>query len=79
VTKLRQRCKGAANREPGRSGAAALPSSLWLLLVTPLYARVGRKLIEGVRNETVVRDDRARCAFDVQPLGIRAAVASALA
>ena len=34
-------------------------SSLWLGLVTPLYARVGRALIEGVRNPTVVRDDAA--------------------
>ena len=32
-------------------------SSLWLGLITPLYARVGRKLVEGLRNETVVRDD----------------------
>jgi uncharacterized protein YbjT (DUF2867 family) len=53
-------------------------SSLWLSLVTPLYARVGRKLIEGVRNETVVRDERALRDFDVRPLGVRAAVASAL-
>ena len=30
-------------------------SSLWLGLVTPIYARVGRQLIEGVRNDTVVR------------------------
>ena len=34
-------------------------SSLWLGLVTPLYAGVGRELIDGVRNETVVRDTRA--------------------
>lgn len=31
-------------------------SSLWLGLVTPVYARTGRKLIEGLRNPTVVRD-----------------------
>ena len=35
-------------------------SSLWLGLVTPLYARVGRKLIESLRNPTVVTSDRAR-------------------
>ncbi len=34
-------------------------SSLWLALVTPLYARVGRKLISSIRNATVVRDGRA--------------------
>ena len=31
-------------------------SSLWLGLVTPVYARVGRKLIDSIRNPTVVRD-----------------------
>ncbi len=31
-------------------------SSLWLGLVTPLYARVGRKLIDSIRHPTVVRD-----------------------
>jgi uncharacterized protein YbjT (DUF2867 family) len=34
-------------------------SSLWLGLVTPVYARVGRKLIDSVRNPTVVRDPAA--------------------
>jgi uncharacterized protein YbjT (DUF2867 family) len=34
-------------------------SSLWLGLTTPVYARVGRKLIEGVRNPTVVSSDDA--------------------
>ena len=31
-------------------------SSLWLGLTTPIYARVGRKLVESLRNATVVRD-----------------------
>lgn len=54
-------------------------SSLWLGLVTPLYARIGRQLVEGVRNETVVRDDRARRAFPaVRPRGIRDAIERAL-
>jgi hypothetical protein len=34
-------------------------SSLWLGLVTPVYARVGRKLIESMRNPTLVRDKSA--------------------
>lgn len=54
-------------------------SSLWLGLVTPVYARVGRKLIDGVRNPTVVRDDSALRAFTVRPRGLREAVARALA
>ena len=54
-------------------------SSLWLGLVTPVYARVGRKLIEGVRNPTVVRDNRALKVFSVRPRGVREAIARALA
>ena len=42
-------------------------SSLWLGLVTPVYARVGRKLIDGVRNETVVRRCQALRAFEIRP------------
>ena len=34
-------------------------SSLWLGLVTPVYARIGRKLIDSIRNPTVVRDPAA--------------------
>ena len=54
-------------------------SSLWLRLVTPLQARVGRKLIEGVRNPTVVTDNSALADFPIRPLGIRDAMARALA
>jgi uncharacterized protein YbjT (DUF2867 family) len=53
-------------------------SSLWLGLVTPLYARVGRKLIESLRNPTVVTSDRARAAFAVRPRPLREAIARAL-
>jgi uncharacterized protein YbjT (DUF2867 family) len=53
-------------------------SSLWLGLTTPVYARVGRKLIEGVRNATVVRDDAALSDFDVQPMGLGESIARAL-
>jgi len=38
---------------------------LWLGLVTPLYARVGRKLIDSVRHDTVVTNDRALQAFAI--------------
>ena len=54
-------------------------SSLWLGLVTPLYARVGRKLIEGVRNPTVVEDGSAAVAFGVRPRGISEAITRTLA
>lgn len=35
-------------------------SSYWLHLVTPVGASVARPLVEGLRNATVVRDDRIR-------------------
>lgn len=53
-------------------------SSLWLGLVTPLYARVGRKLIDSLRHPTVVRDDTAKRLFSLRPIGVREAIASAL-
>jgi uncharacterized protein YbjT (DUF2867 family) len=53
-------------------------SSLWLRLVTPLYAPVGRALIEGVRNETIVRDDRALRVLPVRPRGLAEAIRRAL-
>jgi len=54
-------------------------SSLWLALVTPIYARVGRKLVSSLRNETVVNDDRARREFGIRPMGVTDAIARALA
>jgi hypothetical protein len=53
-------------------------SSLWLGLVTPVYARVGRKLIEGVRNPTLVRDSSALDAFSIRPRCLREAIQRAL-
>jgi len=53
-------------------------SSLWLGLVTPVYARVGRKLVESIKHPTVVRDPAALEAFPVRPRGMREAVASAI-
>ena len=49
-------------------------SSLWLGLVTPVYARVGRKLVEGLRNPTVVRDPSARDAFSIRPRSLAEAI-----
>ena len=53
-------------------------SSLWLGLVTPLYARVGRKLIESIRNPTVVSDPSALTEFAIKPRGMSEAIATAL-
>jgi len=53
-------------------------SSLWLALVTPLYARVGRKLIESIIHPTEVRDDAALREFSVRPMGMPDAITAAL-
>lgn len=53
-------------------------SSLWLGLVTPVYARVGRKLIDSIRHPTVVNDPSALAAFPVRPCGFREAIAAAI-
>jgi uncharacterized protein YbjT (DUF2867 family) len=53
-------------------------SSLWLGLITPVYARIGRQLIDSIRHATVVQDDTARRVFPLQPMGVRQAIARAL-
>jgi uncharacterized protein YbjT (DUF2867 family) len=53
-------------------------SSLWLGFVTPVYARVGRQLIDSIRHPTVVRDHTALQTFSIRPMGIRQAIERAL-
>ena len=53
-------------------------SSLWLGLVTPVYARVGRKLVESLRNPTLVSNNLAEATFSVHPRGLSDAIARAL-
>lgn len=53
-------------------------SSLWLGLVTPLYARVGRKLVESLRNPTLISNNLAEFVFAVHPRSFREAIARAL-
>jgi uncharacterized protein YbjT (DUF2867 family) len=56
-------------------------SSYWLHLVTPVKAAVARPLIEGLRNETVARDDaiRAVVPFELTPFDTAAREALGLA
>jgi uncharacterized protein YbjT (DUF2867 family) len=54
-------------------------SSLWLGLVTPVYARIGRKLVDSIQHDTVVTDQRAREVFSVVPRGVEEAIRRALA
>jgi hypothetical protein len=54
-------------------------SSQWLGLITPVYARVGRKLIDSLRNETVVTMPGAAALFPkIKPRGFREAIARAI-
>ena len=52
-------------------------SSLWLHLVTPVNAGVARPLIEGLRSETIVYDDRIRelLPIELTPFDVAARVA----
>jgi uncharacterized protein YbjT (DUF2867 family) len=55
-------------------------SSYWVRLVTPFSVSIARPLIEGLRNEVIVRDNAAREIFpDVQLLNCKTAVEVALA
>jgi len=53
-------------------------SSLWLRIVTPIYAEVGRKLIDSICHPTCVEDGSALRDFPIRPLGVREAIARAL-
>lgn len=53
-------------------------SSLWLGLVTPLYARIGRKLVESLRNPTLISNNLAKTTFSIRPRSVREAIARAL-
>jgi len=53
-------------------------SSLWLGLVTPLYSRVGRKLVDSLKNPTTVSDQKFLERFNVRPRKVDEAIARAL-
>ncbi len=52
-------------------------SSLWLGLVTPVYAKIGRKLVDSLRNPTLVNNPSALTRFRIEPMGLREAIARA--
>jgi uncharacterized protein YbjT (DUF2867 family) len=54
-------------------------SGLWLCVVTPVYASIGRKLIDSLGNDTLVADGSAHEAFSIRPRGYREAIERALA
>lgn len=53
-------------------------SGLWLAIVTPAAYEVGRHLIEGLKNPTVVRDAKALEAFPIRPAGVAEAIRLAI-
>jgi uncharacterized protein YbjT (DUF2867 family) len=53
-------------------------SSLWLGLVTPLYARIGRKLIDSISHPTIVQDNKAKDIFAVKSKSAAQSIACAL-
>jgi uncharacterized protein YbjT (DUF2867 family) len=53
-------------------------SSLWLTIFTPIYQRIGRKLVMSLRHPTVVTDDSARRLFQIKTMSVRDAIAFAL-
>lgn len=54
-------------------------SGLWLALVTPASFEVGRHLIEGLQNPTVVLDKSALEEFPIRPMGVKEAMQEAIA
>ena len=54
-------------------------SGLWLALVTPAQARIGRALVEGLRNSTIVRSTAARRTFTIDPVPLDKALSVAIA
>ncbi|MDE2801943.1 MAG: SDR family oxidoreductase [Chloroflexota bacterium] len=54
-------------------------SSYWVHLVTPIPSSIGGPLIDGLRNDVVVRDTTARDLFpDIHPLGYEGALAAVI-
>lgn len=54
-------------------------SSYWVHWVTPIPGDIARPLIEGLRNEVIVRDNLAHTLFpDIQPMTFAVAVSLAL-
>ena len=53
-------------------------SSLWLGLVTPVYSRIGRKLIDSLRHPSLVKNHAAMEDFKVQPMNISDSIAQAI-
>ncbi len=49
-------------------------SSKWLELVTPVYARVGKKLIESLKNDSMITKTNQQDPFEIIPCGAEEAI-----
>ena len=54
-------------------------SGLWLAVVTPATYEIGRHLIEGLKNPTVVTDKKVLDVFPIRPMGVKEAIQKAIA
>jgi len=53
-------------------------SGLWLGLVTPVYARIGRTLVKSMENPTIVKENAVETIFRMVPDGVAESIQSAL-
>lgn len=53
-------------------------SALWLGLIAPKYAGIGRELIESLRCDTTVRNHSADGLFSVRPQSVSQAIQEAM-
>jgi len=53
-------------------------SSYWVNLISPVPASIARPLIEGLRNEVIVRDPGPAAAFGIEPLSYVEALREAM-
>jgi uncharacterized protein YbjT (DUF2867 family) len=53
-------------------------SSYWVNLISPVPARIARPLIEGLRNEVIVRDPGPAASFGLHPVTYAEALARAI-
>ena len=49
-------------------------SAMWLGLVTPVYKRIGRKLIESISNDSIVTHKEPATRFEVEPKNYKEAI-----
>ena len=59
--------------------AVPVPLPSFLAQVAPEESRVWLRLVEGMQFDSTVRDHSAAAAFDVAPMGVREAIARAIA